>query len=110
MQPEGNALNERSDIMSPHAVNSLVTDLVQMAKAMEELPQVQADLTNAIHKIDDQQEIILHREAEITSLRQQIATMATKISQTEVDRDDAELRFLELEERFGKLATAITTA
>jgi len=96
--------------MSPNAVNNFVADLVEMAKAVEELPQVQAELTDALATIDNQRQIISFRDAEIASLRGQIATMATKVADLEVARDDAELRFLDLEERVGKFTTALAVA
>ena len=92
--------------MSPHAVNSLVTDLVQMAKAMEELPRVQADLAAAEELLRDCRDTIDYRGTEITSLRSQIISMTTRIKQAEANRDDAELRFRQLKDIVSDAATA----
>jgi len=88
--------------MSPHAVNNFVSDLVLMAQAMERLPQIEADLANA----KDQEQILLERianmNADLEQSRSYAASLEQKVRETEASRDDAELRFLELDERAGK--------
>lgn len=88
--------------MSPHAVNSLVTDLVQMAKAMEELPAAQDRIQNLLKANDSLHESIQVRELAIIAYKNTIAGLEAKVSNLEVARDDAELRFLELDDRAGK--------
>lgn len=83
--------------MSPH-VNNFVTDLVEMAKAMDELPKAQA----LVKSLQDENFGLLNkvqeRELHIIELKAEVETHLASIRSLEVARDDAELRFLELEE------------
>ena len=90
--------------MSPHAMTSLVSDLVEMAKAVELLPQVQAELDRARETIDHRGQHIEQLELKAHAYKQEIETLHSTIRSLEVARDDAELRFLELDEH----ATAVT--
>lgn len=88
--------------MSPN-VGNFVHDLVEMAKAMETLPQVQHELeafkkgnTELAQTVQDREEAILRYKAEIERLQ-------SKVRATEAERDDAELRFLGLEEKTDKV-------
>jgi hypothetical protein len=89
--------------MTESNIGSLVGDLVAMAKAFEELPQVKADLEAERGKSLQQlahsqalEESIIRYKAEIDQLNQ-------KVRKTEVERDDAEMRFLELDEKAHKV-------
>ena len=90
--------------MSPHAMTSLVSDLVEMAKAVELLPQVQAELDRARETIDHRGQHIEQLELKAHAYKQEIETLHSTIRSLEVARDDAEVRFLELDEH----ATAVT--
>ena len=90
--------------MSPHAMTSLVSDLVEMAKAVELLPQVQAELDRARETIDHRGQHIEQLELKAHAYKQEIETLHSTIRSLEVARDDAELRFLELDEH----ASAVT--
>jgi hypothetical protein len=81
-----------------------------MVQAVEALPQVQAqlDCVNDINiKLAD---TISQRDAHIKDLQAELDSLLASLKRTEASRDDAELRFLELDERFGKLASAVTSA
>lgn len=84
--------------MSPN-VGNFVHDLVEMAKAMEELPQVQAKLAHAETMMSNQAVVIMAREESILKLKAEIEALNAKVHSAEVARDDAELRFLEADDR-----------
>lgn len=85
--------------MSPHAVNSFVNDLVAMAKAVEDLPKVQSDLDTACTKIDALERTVQDRELAIIDYKATITDLQSQLRNAEVSRDDAELRFLEVEDK-----------
>ncbi len=84
--------------MSPN-VSSFVGDLVEMAKAFEELPQVQHALAERERENIEQFAKIQAREDSILRLKAEIEALQAKVRDTEAQRDDAELRFLEGEDR-----------
>ncbi len=84
--------------MSPN-VGNFVHDLVEMAKAMEELPGVRDDLTKANEYIMTLRETVQSREEAILRYKAEIETLQAKVRTTEAERDDAEIRFLELDEK-----------
>ena len=90
--------------MSPHAMTSLVSDLVEMAKAVERLPLVEHELDRANTMIEDYAKTIQRLEIKAHERNVEIETLHSTIRELEVARDDAELRFLELDEH----ATAVT--
>ena len=96
--------------MSTHAANSLISDLAEMVKAVEELPQVQAALEHEQSLTRNQLECIARLEQEKAALAFELMTTQAKVKTAEASRDDAELRFLEIEDRFSKLASAVTGA
>lgn len=96
--------------MSPHAMTSLVNDLVEMAKAVELLPQVQAELDRARETIDHRGQHIEQLELKAHAYKQEIETLHSTIRSLEVARDDAELRFLELDEHATKAIDFARTA
>lgn len=95
--------------MSPN-VGNFVHDLVEMAKAMETLPQVQAELAASNERIDKLLEGINRRDADLEQSRTYAATLEQKVHDLEVSRDDAELRFLELDEKAGKASNSLHAA
>jgi hypothetical protein len=87
--------------MSPH-VNNFVTDLVTMAKAMEELPQVQHELEVANGRIATLNESLLARDTDLEQARNYAASLEQKVRDTEVAKDQAETMFLEADERTSR--------
>lgn len=95
--------------MSPN-VGNFVHDLVEMAKAMEELPKVQDELAKAKRQIDEHTKWDAGRDNLIEQLHDEIHALKSTNHSLEVERDDALLRFLELEEKLGKVAKTFQTA
>jgi hypothetical protein len=87
--------------MSPN-VSSFVGDLVEMAKAFEELPQVQEELSKVNTMNASQAEAIQRLEMRIMELKAESEAKSSTIHSLEVARDDAELRFLEADEKAHK--------
>lgn len=85
--------------MSPHAVNDLASSFVQMAKAFEELPQVQAENRHLLEELGTYAKSLESRELHIIELKAEIDKHLASIRSLEVARDDAELRFLVLEDK-----------
>lgn len=94
--------------MSPHAVNNFVSDLVLMAQAMERLPQVEAELANARRVAEERWDTIEACKADLEQSRTYAASLEAKVRETEASRDDAELRFLELDEKAGNAVHLLT--
>lgn len=88
--------------MSPHAANSLVHDLVQMAQAMEQLPIVQAELAEWQRMASSRTDEIIRLNADLAQSRTYAATLEQRVHDLEVARDDAELSFLEADERTSR--------
>lgn len=84
--------------MSP-TVNNFVHDLVAMAKAMEDLPVVQAQADELARQNGELAHSVQAREESILKLKAEIDALHAKVRSTEAERDDAELRFLESEDR-----------
>lgn len=85
--------------MSPHAANSLVHDLVQMAQAMEQLPQVQAQLDRVNGDLEHAFATIQRLELKLLDRANQIDTLNASLRAAEVAKDAAETMFLEADER-----------
>lgn len=88
--------------MSPN-INSFVGDLVEMARAMEELPKVQAQLDAELARAQHYADRIQSLELRIMDLKGESDFKSSQIHELEVARDDAELRFLELDEKASKV-------
>jgi predicted nucleic acid-binding Zn-ribbon protein len=86
--------------MSPN-VGNFVHDLVEMAKAMETLPTVQADLSNARGEIDRLQSQVQRLELRLIDRATEIDGLNAKVREAEKARDDAETMFLETDERLS---------
>ena len=95
--------------MSPH-VGNFVADLVEMAKATEELPGVRQELAAVRAELEAARSTIADREASILSLKSEIEAKSAAIHSAEVARDDTELRFLEIDDRMLKLEQSFQTA
>lgn len=88
--------------MSP-VMDNFVHSLVEMARAMEELPLVQAECERLRQATTEQSIMIASREQSILRLKSEIEGLQANVRDAEVSRDDAELRFLELDEKAGKV-------
>lgn len=88
--------------MSP-VMDNFVHSLVEMAKAMEELPQVQAELERTKTDKDNYITMVQAREESILRHKAEIEALQARVRDAEASRDDAELRFLELDEKAGKV-------
>lgn len=88
--------------MSPQ-VGNFVQDLVEMAKAMDELPGVKSELIYAKQAILERDEIVQAREVRILELKAELETKNEAIRALEVAKDQAETMFLELDERVSKV-------
>lgn len=84
--------------MSPN-VGNFVHDLVEMAKAMETLPQVQDDLTRTQGVMIEQARTIQSREEAIIRYKAEIEALNSRIRSLEVERDDASFRVMEMEDK-----------
>lgn len=85
--------------MSPNAANSLVHDLVEMAKAMETLPMVQAELEATRHDLNVAQDMIQTLQLRIIDYKTELENAHAATRKAEADRDIAETMFLEADER-----------
>lgn len=83
--------------MSPN-VGNFVHDLVEMAKAMETLPQVQEELDRAKSQIENYAKQVQDRELSIINYKDQIEALNAKVRSLEVERDDASFRVMEAED------------
>jgi len=88
--------------MTHNQVGTLVGDLVAMAKAYEELPGVREELAKAQALANSLQDMVASREERIMALKAEEDSLNARIRGLEVERDNAELRFLELDERAAK--------
>lgn len=91
--------------MSPHEraahVGNFVQDLVEMAKATEQLPQVQADLADAHITINNQLATIQRLELKLMERANEINGLHSKLTAAEVARDNAETMFLECDDKLS---------
>lgn len=85
--------------MSPHAMNTFVSDLVEMARAVETLPQVQAQLDAALKANADLLDRIQSLELRLMDRASEIDALHAKIREAEQARDQAETMFLEETDR-----------
>lgn len=95
--------------MSPHAVNNFVSDLVLMAQAMEQLPQVKAELDMTKAELDAAYKIIQDRELRILDLKAELEAKSTNIRELEVAKDQAETMFLEADDRTARALEFVKT-
>jgi hypothetical protein len=93
--------------MSPHAANSLVHDLVQMAQAMERLPEVQAELQWAKDEINHLLDRIQHLELKLLDRHNENEELQRKLRDEEAKRSDAETMFLECDDAKSTLESTL---
>lgn len=88
--------------MSPNNPSNFVSDLVEMAKAFEELPKVQAAL--AITKADAEalHDTVQSRELSILGMKSEIDLLNQRIRSLEVERDEAQFHALEADDRTAR--------
>ena len=83
--------------MSP-SVGNFVTDLVEMAKATEQLPIVERERDQLKADNDTLRDTIQSLQLRAIDRKEEVERLLATIRQLEVARDDAELRFLEVED------------
>lgn len=88
--------------MSPHSVGNFVQDLVEMAKATEMLPVAQERIRELEAELARKSDHITALEVRAHQRNMEIDGLHSQIKSAEVARDDAELRFLESEDRCEK--------
>jgi hypothetical protein len=92
--------------MSPN-VGNFVHDLVEMAKAVEVLPKIEAELEDTKHLLNDAEQRVQSRELHLIDLNKKIEELTAKLQSAEASRDDAEYRFLEIDEKFTKIRSLV---
>lgn len=88
--------------MSPN-VGNFVHDLVEMAKAMEALPGLQARIDELVKINADLHSDLVKREETILAKNAEILDTTRQLRDAEVARDNASFRLLELEDSFNKV-------
>lgn len=88
--------------MTGHQINSLVGDLVAMAQAMERLPLVEAELRTADAATNQWITNYNEVKADLEQSKSYAASLEQRCHALEVARDDAELSFLEADERTSR--------
>lgn len=92
------------------STDTFIHSLVEMSRAYEELPQVKAELASRIAQLDAALNSVADREQSIISLKAEIDALHAKNRELEVQRDDAELRFLELDDKANKVHRLLADA
>lgn len=95
--------------MSPH-VGNFVQDLVEMAKATERLPGLEAELAKAHDDIETYAKQVQAREMHIIELKAEIDAKNEVIRSLEVAKDQAETMFLELDEKTNQVVHKLCDA
>ena len=88
--------------MSPHAMNTFVSDLVLMAQATERLPVVEAELSEARDQLNTMSNTIQRLELKLMDRATQIDDLHKAVREAEVAKDAAETMFLEADERTSR--------
>ena len=96
--------------MSGHHVGDLASSFVEMAKAYEELPKVREALEIERAMSDEKSQRIQSLELRIIDYKNVADQLRSEIRTLEVARDDAELRFLEADDKLNRVAGALQTA
>jgi hypothetical protein len=102
-------LPAESSIMSPNNPGNFVNDLVEMAKAFEALPKVQADLEQVRHDNDGYLTTIQRLELKLVDRANEIDSLNQRIRSLEVERDDAQFHALEADDRTSRALDFIKT-
>lgn len=96
--------------MSPHNVNNFVSDLVEMAKAMERVPLLERELADARHVLDEMGKQADGLRSDIDQAKAYASTLEQKVHDLEVAKDQAETMFLEADDRFNRTLDFVKTA
>ena len=91
-------------------MSDMAMSFVEMAKAFEELPKVKAELAEANRAFNHASDTIQRLELKLIDRNTTIDELHAKVREAEVARDDAELRFLEADEKLGHVAKALQAA
>ncbi len=94
--------------MSP-SVGNFVHDLVEMAKAMEELPQVKAQVDHLLKANETQLETIQRLELRLIDRSNEIETLNSKVREAEQGRDAAETMFLETDDKLSAFRSLVNS-
>lgn len=87
--------------MSP-STDNFIHSLVEMSRAFEELPKVQASLDRMCQQAVIDGNSIAEREATILRLKAEIDELHAKVREAEVAKDAAETMFLEADDRTSR--------
>lgn len=90
-----------------HNTGNFVHELVIMAKAMEELPLVQASLTESRRQVSEQSVTIQQLELRLIDLKNELDAAHAATRTMEAQRDDAEMRFLEADDKVSSFTRLI---
>lgn len=112
---QGNALKDPRErnprmeypTMTSEHVSSFVTDLVEMAKAMERVPQLEQQLKDSQREWSNAYERTVELESLLEASRRYAASLEQRCHDLEVSRDDAELRFLECDDAKSTLVRTL---
>ena len=93
--------------MTNERVGSFVSDLVEMAKAVEQVPVLQAELNHAEAIVSNHRNRITDLEVSLEASRRYAAGLEQRLHDAEVAVTTAELRFLECDDAKGTLERAL---
>src|SRR5215469_7946286 len=97
-QPEYPTMND---------VSNFAASLVEMARAMERLPNAEAELRNVKGELDAAYASIQRLELRAIGRANELNALQSQLREMEAQRDDAELRFLELEDTLRAVRRAL---
>jgi hypothetical protein len=95
--------------MSPSNINSFVGDLVAMAQATEELPKAQQTIADLQRQLDEAQRHNQGLEQNILGYKEQITHWQDQAKVLSDQRDNAELRAMELEDKNNAVSRFLGT-
>lgn len=95
--------------MSPHAVNTFVSDLVIMAQATEKLPLVEAECERLKLEVASYAEAVQRLELKLLARNDDIDGLNSRIRSLEVERDDASFRELEAIDKVDAVKSVVET-
>lgn len=94
--------------MSPHAVNTFVSDLVIMAQATEKLPLVEAECERLKTEVEAYAQQVQRLELKLIARNDDIEGLNARIRSLEVERDDASFRELEAIDKVDAVKDMVT--
>ena len=96
--------------MTNERVGSFVSDLVEMAKAVEQVPVLESEIRGFQFEVKKLLEESAKRQSDLDQARTYAASLEQRCHDLEVQRDAAELRFLESDDAVGTLKRAMRIA